>query len=189
MATAKGHAPRKTAAKASAPSRQDAAAPQWIDEPAPPAPAWPQPPHAQPPAPRAAPFDERNYALLLHLSALAGLIIGFFFVGPLVMWLVKKDESAFVDRHGRAAMDFHLSMIIYAVGGGLLIGIIAIFTLGIGVLLLLPVIILVAIAYGIVLVVFPILAGVKANQGHEYDYPLSFRMLRRPPAAAFHPSR
>lgn len=178
------------ATKAKAPAKRAPPAPRaptgWIEEPAP---AWsevpPQMPHVPPQAaprgpPSAGSFDERNYGLLLHLSALAGLIIGFFFVGPLVMWLVKKDQSAFVDRHGRAAMDFHLSMLIYAVGGGLLIGLITIFTLGIGLILLLPVIILVAIAYGVVLIVFPILAGVKANHGLEYDYPMSFRMLRRP---------
>ncbi|MEK6975081.1 MAG: DUF4870 domain-containing protein, partial [Candidatus Thermoplasmatota archaeon] len=169
-------APAKGAPRTSAQSRRTANPPgasqEWIEAPAP---TWaPAPP---PPAP----MDERQYGLLLHLSALAGLIIGFFFVGPLVMWLIKKDQSAFIDRHGRAAMDFQLSMLIYMVAGALLIGLITIATLGFGLLLLIPVIILAAIAAGLVLIIFPIIAGTKANQGLEYDYPLSIRMLRRRP--------
>lgn len=172
MATAKAKAPARRAPAQPAPAG-------WIEEPGPPAPAWSQAPPPSPP-PQAGPFDERNYAMLLHLSALAGIFIGFFFLGPLVMWLVKKDQSAFVDRHGRAALDFHISMFVYAVAGALLIGLVTIATLGIGLLLMLPLIILVAIAYGVLLIVFPIIAGVKANHGQPYDYPMSFRMLRRP---------
>ena len=123
-------------------------------------------------------MDDRQYAMLLHLSALAGLLIGFFFVGPLILWLVKRD-SPFVDQHGRAAMDFHLSMLIYAVAGSLLVGLVAVFTLGLGVLLLLPVIILVALAAMVLFVLFPILAAVQANQGRPYRYPLSIPLLRR----------
>ena len=129
------------------------------------------------PANTARPFDERQYAMFLHLSALANLVGIPAFLGPLIMWLIKKDESAFVDRHGRAAMNFHISFAIYGVAAGLIIGVIAIVTLGIGVLLLIPVIILGAIAGFVLMVLFPILAGIKAGQGREHRYPLAITFL------------
>lgn len=172
MATAKAKAPARRAPAQPAPAG-------WIEEPGPPAPAWSQAPPPSPP-PQAGPFDERNYAMLLHLSALAGIFIGFFFLGPLVMWLVKKDQSAFVDRHGRAALDFQISMFFILAGAVLVLMLIAVATLGIGVILLIPFIFVFAIGYFVVNIVFPIIAGVKANHGQPYDYPMSFRMLRRP---------
>lgn len=176
MATAKAKAPVKKAAA------KPAAAQGWIEEPAP-APTWQTPPPA--PQPMAAqPFDERQYAMLLHLSALSVILSIPGFIGPLVMWLIKKDQSAYVDRNGRAALDFQLSLFIIAVGAVLALIVIAVATLGIGVILLIPVIILFVLAYLVVTIVFPIIAAVKASQGVEYGYPLSFRMLRRPGAVA-----
>ena len=134
------------------------------------------------PAPAAGgPMDERTYALLLHLSALSWLISIPGFIGPLVMWLIKKDQSPFIDRHGRAAMAFHIRVFIYAAAAALLFGVIAVATLGIGAVLLIPVLVLAAIAAMVLVVVLPIVAALKANQGQEYAYPLSLRILRRPP--------
>jgi hypothetical protein len=171
----------KTAAKKAAPRK--AAAPAASDEPE----AWatPAPAPAAAVAWQAAPGmradEERTYAMLLHLSALAGLLIGGgFILGPLIMWLVKKEASPFVDRHGRAAVNFHLSLLAYAIGGAVLIGIIAIATLGLGVLLLIPVIILGAIALAVLAVVFPIIACLRAQAGLEYAYPMSIRFIPPP---------
>jgi uncharacterized Tic20 family protein len=178
----------KKASKTSKPAAKKAApkpAPQAEPE------AWATPPPA-PAAPAAttagwqaapAPMrqdQQRTYAMLLHLSALVGLLIGFFFIGPLVMWIIKKDESPFVDRHGRAAVNFHLSLLLYAIGGAVLIGIIAVLTLGLGVILLIPVIILAAIALGLVSIIFPIIACLRAQAGLEYVYPLSIRFIPLP---------
>lgn len=139
--------------------------------------AAPEPTPTNAGAPRG--FDERQYAMFLHLSGLAGLLIGgVFFLGPLIMWLIKKDESAFVDRHGRAAMNFHISVAIYFIAAAVVIGIVAVVTLGIGVILLIPIIILGALAAMVLLVLFPILAGVKAGQGAEYRYPLAITFLQ-----------
>lgn len=140
----------------------------------------PAPAAAAPPRAAGSPMDDRQYAMLLHLSALAGLILGtLFFLGPLIMWLVKKDQSPFIDRHGRAAMDFHISVIIYAAAAGILFAVLLVMTLGLGIILLLPAIILLAIAAGICVILFPILAALRANEGKEYAYPLSLRLLRR----------
>jgi uncharacterized Tic20 family protein len=151
--------------------------------------AWATPAPAPAAAPTAAwqaapgmrPDEERTYAMLLHLSALAGLLIGGgFILGPLIMWLIKKESSPFVDRHGRTAVNFHLSLLAYAIGGAVLIGIIAIATLGLGVLLLIPVIILGAIALAVLAVVFPIMACLRAQAGLEYTYPMSIRFIPPP---------
>lgn len=128
------------------------------------------------------PSDEHQYAMFLHLSALAGLLFlgGLTILGPLVMWMIKKDQSAFVDRHGRSAVNFHLSLLLYGVIGAVffMVGVVA--TLGIGILLFIPLIFLAVFAFVIVVFVFPILAGLKANEGKEYRYPLSIRFLKEP---------
>lgn len=126
----------------------------------------------------ARPMDDRQYAMLLHLSALAGLLIGFFFLGPLILWLIKK-ESPFVDHHGRGAMNFHLSMLIYAAGFAVLFGFVTIVTLGIGALLMLPLLFLVTFAAIVLLILFPILAAVQASQGRAYRYPLAIPLFRQ----------
>ncbi|MHB1261454.1 MAG: DUF4870 domain-containing protein [Thermoplasmatota archaeon] len=170
-------APKKAAAKATPRAQPQAEPEAWATPPvAPPAPthAW----QAMPSTMR--PDEERSYAMLLHLSALAGLLIGFFFIGPLILWIVKKDASPFIDRHGRAAVNFHLSLMAYAVGAIVLIGFIAIVTLGLGVLLLLPLIIVGALALGVLSIVFPIVACIRAQAGQEYAYPLSIRFIPPP---------
>ncbi len=170
--TAAPKAARKTAAKP-APA---AAAQEWT--PAPAAPEWTAAPEPSPAQPAAAGFNERQYAMFLHLSALAYLIGLPGFLGPLIMWLVKKDESAFVDRHGRAAMNFHLSVLLYIVAAVVLIGVVAVVTLGIGVILMIPLIVLGAIAAFVLLIILPILAGLRANEGQEHRYPLSITFLK-----------
>lgn len=127
-------------------------------------PAWNNPqgqvPFGQPPVPfgvadpTAVTADDRTMATVLHVL---GLFTGF--IGPLILWLVKKDESLFVDAHGKTALNFHLSMFIYW-----MVAVITIFFL-IG-FLLLPVLLLLNI-------IFPIMAAVAANRGERYTYPLS----------------
>lgn len=202
--SAKG-TPRKAASR-SAPSKAKAAkatppeASQWEEAPAPVAWATPPPPPGGPvpsaapnvppgwataPAGRAPmrPDEERQYAMFLHISALAGFLTGGlgFIAGPLIMWLIKKDESPFVDRHGRAAVDFWISVLIILVGAGLLFVVIAVATLGLGVLLLIPLMFVGGIAVFVLALLLPILAALKAQRGEEHRYPLSFRFLGAPP--------
>lgn len=97
-------------------------------------------------------------AMLIHVT---GIFTGF--VGPLIIWLIKKDESAFVDRHGKTALNFFITLTIAA-----FVSVILIIVL-IGLLLLLAVM--------VVGIVFPIMAAIKANNGEEYTYPLSIKFL------------
>lgn len=107
------------------------------------------------------------WAMFCHLAALAGYVAPLVgnIVGPLVVWLIKKDQYPAVDAHGKESLNFQISLTIY-----LLVSIaIAVATCG----FLFPLPIGVAIA-GIVL---SIVAAVKANQGEFYRYPLTIRMI------------
>ena len=109
--------------------------------------------------------DTRNWAMAAHLTGLAGLVVPFGNVlGPLVVWLIKRDESSLVDREGKEALNFQISMTIYA-----MISAVLIFLL-IG-LVLLPVV-------GILDLVFTIVAAVKTANGEQYRYPLTIRFLK-----------
>ena len=109
--------------------------------------------------------DARKWASLCHIVALSGLIgngVGFV-LGPLVVWLMKKDEHPFVEEQGKEAINFQITMIIAALVSGILTLIV------IGFFLL--------IAVGIVMIAFPIVAAVKAGKGEHYKYPFTIRFI------------
>ncbi len=108
--------------------------------------------------------DVRMWAMICHLSALVGYIIPFGnIIGPLVVWQVKKDESPFIDEHGREAVNFQIAYMIYAIIPLLL----SIILIGI------PLLLILAIAQ----VVFVIIAAIKANSGESYKIPFIFRLV------------
>ncbi len=111
--------------------------------------------------------DERTWATFQHLGGLiAWFIIGpFCFLVPLVMWLVKKEDSSYLDDHGREALNFELSILLY----GILLIPISIITLGIGAVLYVP--------WAIVGIVAPICGAVAANKGRFYRYPMCVRFV------------
>ena len=102
--------------------------------------------------------DEKTMGMLCHLL---GIFCGFF--GPLILWLVKKDESAFINDQGKEALNFQITVMIASVVAMLLIFVL------IGIVLL-P-------AVGIANVVFCILGAVEANKGNAYRYPFSLRLI------------
>ena len=111
--------------------------------------------------------DEKSWGMYVHLAALAGLVIpGGNLIGPLVVWMIKKDEMPFVDRHGKEEVNFQLNILILA----LLTLPIVIITFGIGIFL--------PVAVGIIGAVMPVVAGMKANNGEEYQYPYIVRMIK-----------
>ena len=110
-------------------------------------------------------MTDKNWAMLCHLTAFTGFFIPLGnIIGPLVIWLIKKDELAVVDENGKESLNFQISMTIYATIASLLIFVF------IGILLL-PVVI-------IAQVVFTIIASIKANNGEAYRYPLTIRFLK-----------
>lgn len=110
--------------------------------------------------------DVRNWAMLCHLSALVGLLgngIGFF-LGPLIVWLIKKEEHPFIDDQGKEAVNFQITMFI-----AFMIALVLSFVL-IGIPLLL--------ALGVLEIVFPIIAAIQASNGTHYRYPLAIRFIK-----------
>ena len=121
--------------------------------------------------------EQRQWAMFAHLSALVGGVItgGWAFsvgcfIGPLIIWMIKKDTMPFVDDQAKEALNFNLT--VAAIFFVLLI--LTIGTLGIGVLLTLPVGLIVGLAW----LVLTIIAGIKANQGERYRYPLTLRLVK-----------
>lgn len=110
------------------------------------------------------PSGEQKWLSLLHLSGLAGYLIPLgSIVGPLVMWLLRRDMSGRVDEEGKDALNFHLSMLLYyLVSIPLAFIFVGIFT---------------AIAIAVVEIVFTIIATVKASKGEPYRYPLAIRFV------------
>jgi len=101
--------------------------------------------------------------MIAHLSALAGLVIGLNWLGPLIVYLVKKDEHPFIADQSREALNFNISVTIYLLASAILI------LLVVGILLLPAV----AIAW----LVLTIMAAVRANNGEPYRYPLTIRLV------------
>jgi len=114
--------------------------------------------------------DARQWAMFAHLSALFALIIGLPWVGPLVIYLTKKDDHPYIAEQAREALNFNLSFFIYLVVGTIVTVVLSFVLIG---LLLIPVL----IAMGIAWIVFVIIAAVKANGGQQYRYPLTIRMV------------
>ena len=112
-----------------------------------------------PPASQSSDSDILLWAMFCHLST---FIAGF--IGPLVIWLIKKDESYYIDYHGKEALNFQISVFIYAVVCGLL----SIVLIGIPL----------AIALAIFNIVVVVIASVKAHNGEYYNYPLNLRLIR-----------
>lgn len=120
--------------------------------------------------------EERQWAMFAHLSALLGglltSIVGGWgtFVGPLVIWLIKKDTMPFVSDQGKEALNFNITVAIIAVAMSLL----SVVTFGIGLIIALPVLIVVGIAW----LVLTIIATIKANEGQYYRYPFAIRLIK-----------
>jgi len=103
--------------------------------------------------------DATNMAMLCHLLA---IFTGF--LGPLIIWLIKKDDAPFVDHHGKEALNFQLTVLIAMLASGLLSFVC------IGFLLMSVV--------WIVDLIFCIIAAVKTSRGEEYRYPLTIRFIK-----------
>jgi uncharacterized Tic20 family protein len=115
----------------------------------------------------------RTMGMLCHLLALAGFLVPFGnVIGPLVIWLMKKDESPFVNDQGKESLNFQITLTLATIVLGILAGITV--CIGIG-LLLLP---LVGLAFVVVELVFVILASMAANKGEAYRYPFNIRLIK-----------
>jgi len=128
--------------------------------------------------------QDRTWAVVAHLAALTGHLIPFgSLVGPLVIWLVKRDESAFVNEHGKEAVNFQLSAMVYGIlyltvafaviSAGLHAGIVA----NLAALPSLYSVIAVGMLLWLIWTVCVIVGAVTAAGGKPFRYPLSIRFI------------
>ncbi len=148
-----------------------------VPPPPPPSPAPPPPPPGAAPPPPTAPYaaapppypvamtpeQERTWGGAAHWSALVASAVGFPFLGPLLVMLVKGNESPWVRRQAVESLNFQLSMLIYAIVSAILI------------LALIGLVLIVVV--GVCWLVFTIIGAVKASNGEDYRYPLTIRMV------------
>ena len=111
--------------------------------------------------------NERQWAMGCHLVALCGIVIPFPAVNmlaPLIVWLLKREDGAFIDDQGKESLNFQISLFIYALACGMLA------VIGVGLLLLLPLAL-----FGMVCV---IMAAIKASEGTKFRYPACIRLIK-----------
>jgi len=131
-----------------------------------------------PPAPAGtASAEEKQWAMFAHLSALIGglLTSGWagsigFFIGPLVIWLMKKDTMPFVSDQAKEALNFAITISLAFMA----LLVLTFLTLGIGALFTIPLMLFI----GIAALVLVIIAAMKANQGIAYRYPFALRLVK-----------
>lgn len=111
------------------------------------------------PPPTSSTSDDRLWIVLCHLSALLGVGI----VLPLIVYLVKKDDSPRVAGHAREALNFHISILIYMI---VCVPFVFVF---VGIPM--------AFILGVSALVFAVLAAVQSSKGVDYRYPLTLRLI------------
>lgn len=127
--------------------------------------------------------QEVSGAVLTHLASFASLIVPFGnILGPLIVWLIKKDESNFVDVHGKESLNFQITytlimLILVGMGVGFAVSSgLSGFESGIALSVILSVLLI--IMYWIFGLVMVIIAAVKANQKEYFRYPVSIRFIQ-----------
>ena len=110
-------------------------------------------------------MSEKQWALICHLSGLAGYIIPFGnIIAPIIIWSIKKEEMPMVDKHGKEVINFQISFTIWII----LASVLAFALIGIPIL----------VALIIAQVVLIIIGAIKADNGELYHYPLTIRFLK-----------
>ncbi len=118
--------------------------------------AWPEPITS----------DEKTMGMLAHL-----LMIFTGFVGPLIIWLIKKDQSRYVDVQGKEALNFSISVSIYTIGLWIVGFILSFIYIGCLFLAMVPLVYIGAL-------ILAILGTMKANEGKIYRYPANMRLIK-----------
>jgi uncharacterized Tic20 family protein len=109
--------------------------------------------------------EERTWGMFCHLVVFLGLIIPFAsIIGPLVIWMIKRDEMPFVDDQGKESLNFQITMMLATIVSAILMFVLIGFVL-----------IFVVIIFQLIVV---IIASIKANEGVYYRYPLSIRFIK-----------
>ena len=109
--------------------------------------------------------DDRIWATFIHVGAFGGLVLPLASIlVPLIIWLAKRQNSPFIDDHGKESVNFQISLVIWYVVAGILVPVCGIGFLGL-------------IALSIMALVTMILNGIRANRGEYVRYPMTIRFL------------
>jgi uncharacterized Tic20 family protein len=114
------------------------------------------------PGPYVGPEPDKDSKMMGMLAHLLSIFLGF--LGPLIIWLIKKDTSPFVDDQGKEALNFQLVMLIAWLVGG------ATACFGIG--------LIVIFGAWLCTIIFGILGALEANKGNAYRYPFNIRFVK-----------
>jgi uncharacterized Tic20 family protein len=107
----------------------------------------------------------RNWCMFLHFSLLTGFVIPLAgLVAPIVVWQIKKADMPEIDAHGKVVVNWLISAFIYAV----ICVVLSVIVIGIPLMFVL----------GVLTIIFPIIGGIKANEGQLWKYPLSIEFLK-----------
>ncbi|HEX4653464.1 MAG TPA: DUF4870 domain-containing protein [Candidatus Udaeobacter sp.] len=110
--------------------------------------------------------DVRIWNVLCHASALAGFFVPWagHILGPLIIWLAKRNDSPEIDQHGKESLNFQISMLIYNV----IAGVLCLVLVGFVILFILHILNL----------VFVIIASIQASEDKFYRYPMTIRLIK-----------
>ena len=120
------------------------------------------------PGPYVGPAPTKDDQMMGMLAHLLSIFLGF--LGPLIIWLIKKDTSPFVDDQGKEALNFNITVAIACFALVLL----SIVTIGIGLIIAIPAWIVIGIGW----LVLTIIAAVKSSNGEFYRYPMTLRLVK-----------
>ncbi|HEY5705460.1 MAG TPA: DUF4870 domain-containing protein [Terrimicrobiaceae bacterium] len=135
------------------------------------------PPSSQsvpPPLPASsADATERQWAIGIHLSALLGFVGPHLLnvIAPLIIWLIKKQESAYLDSVGKRVLNFQISYSLYGFLAATLVSLLWWLLIG---LLFLPIYAVVAVAW----LIFTIIGAVKESNGETYEFPFVIKFFQ-----------
>ena len=124
--------------------------------------------------PQPATGDQQTWRVLAHASAFIQLLGIPSVVGPLVVWLIRRDDPV-VEPHAREALNFQLSLLIYFIGGVVIAFIAALTIVG---LILTVFIIITLIALFLAELIFALLGTLAASRGEMYTYPLNLNLIK-----------
>ena len=117
--------------------------------------------------------QEKNWALASHLVSLLGYFIGFGeFIGPLIIWMAKRNESAFIAHHAKESLNFSLTQMLLLIISFIIC--VPLFLIFIGI----PLLIIAVSGLFIWHVIAAIIGAVRAGEGELYYYPLTIRFLK-----------
>jgi len=109
--------------------------------------------------------EERTWGMFCHLIVFTGFIIPFAsIIGPLVIWMIKRDEMPFVDDQGKESLNFQITIMLAMIASGILMFVLIGFVL-----------IFVVVIFQFIMI---IIASIKANEGVYYRYPMCIRLIK-----------